>query len=169
MKCSQHKSLHDVEWKSFSTAQTKGLKIIVISLVLSFLTGRWYIREGWLKVVPHKGADAKNKMFFLFSDILLEAKRCSPLHPTNENKFVGQHAYPLQDCSVEKVFGHTRSQGGLLSVSFNSSTHSKVLSNEGWYGKIKNILCNRYRAIDICKQKNNGCKAILIQYLCPPV
>lgn len=130
----------------------KSLRYLVS--VLSFLTGRWYIREGWLKVVPHKGADAKNKMFFLFSDMLLEAKRCSPLHPTNENKFVGQHAYPLQDCSVEKVFGHTRSQGGLLSVSFNSSTHGKVLSNahEGWYEKIKNILCNRYILWE-CRQK----------------
>lgn len=81
------------------------------------LTGRWYIREGWLKMVPPKGADAKPKMFFLFSDVLLQAKRCSPLHPTNGEKFAGQHAYPLQDCTVEKVFGHTRSKGGLLSVS----------------------------------------------------
>ncbi|XP_035530525.1 rho guanine nucleotide exchange factor 39 [Morone saxatilis] len=78
--------------------------------------GRWYIREGWLKMVPPKGADAKPKMFFLFSDMLLQAKRCSPLHPTNGDKFAGQHAYPLKDCTVEKVFGHTRSQGGLLSA-----------------------------------------------------
>lgn len=86
---------------------------------VSSLSGRWYIREGLLKVVPHKGAEAKPKMFFLFSDMLLQAKRCSPLHPTNADKFEGQHAYPLQDCSVEKVFGHTRSRGGLLSVSAN--------------------------------------------------
>lgn len=90
---------------------------LCFSLFLFPLTGRWYIREGWLKMVPPKGADAKPKMFFLFSDMLLQAKRCSPLHPTNGDKFVGQHAYPLQDCSVEKVFGHTRSRGGLLSVS----------------------------------------------------
>ena len=70
-------------------------------------------------MVPPKGAGAKPRMFFLFSDMLLQAKRCSPLHPTNGTKFAGQHAYPLQDCTVEKVFGHTRSQGGLLSVSFS--------------------------------------------------
>lgn len=70
-------------------------------------------------MVPPKGADAKPKMFFLFSDILLEVKRCSLLHPTNGDKFAAQHIYPLQDCSVEKVFGHTRSQGGLLSVSIS--------------------------------------------------
>ncbi|XP_034529290.1 rho guanine nucleotide exchange factor 39 [Notolabrus celidotus] len=80
--------------------------------------GRWFLREGWLKMVPPKGKEAKPKMFFLFSDMLLQAKRCSPLHPTNGDKFAGQHAYPLQDCSVEKVFGHTRSQGGLLSLTF---------------------------------------------------
>lgn len=68
-------------------------------------------------MVPRKGADAKPKMFFLFSDMLLQAKCCGLLHLTNAYKFVGQHAYPLQDCIVEKVFGHTRSQGGLLSVS----------------------------------------------------
>lgn len=103
---------------SFSTTEAaKDNDCLCFSLFLFPLTGRWYIREGWLKMVPPKGADAKPKMFFLFSDMLLQAKRCSPLHPTNGDKFAGQHAYPLQDCSVEKVFGHTRSRGGLLSVS----------------------------------------------------
>ena len=102
----------------------KQLKKLIVSVSVWFLflcvplTGRWYIREGWLKVVPPKGAGAKPKMFFLFSDMLLQAKRCSTLQYTNrDQKFIGQHAYPLQDCTVEKVFGHTRSQGGLLSVS----------------------------------------------------
>lgn len=85
-------------------------------LFLPPLAGRWYIREGWLKMVPPKGAESKTKMFFLFSDMLLQAKRCSPLYTTDGDKFTGQHAYPLQDCTVEKVFGHTKSQGGLLSV-----------------------------------------------------
>ncbi|XP_077957535.1 rho guanine nucleotide exchange factor 39 isoform X1 [Gasterosteus aculeatus] len=76
--------------------------------------GRWYIREGWLTVVPPKGADTTPRMFFLFSDMLLQAK----LQLTSRDKFAGQHAYPLQGCSVEKVFGHTRSQGGLLSLTF---------------------------------------------------
>lgn len=80
--------------------------------------GRWYIREGCLKVVPTKGKEAKAKMFFLFSDVLLQTTRCSPLHPTNGDKFEVQQAFPLKDCSVEKVFGHTRSQGGLLSLTF---------------------------------------------------
>ncbi|XP_029681523.1 rho guanine nucleotide exchange factor 39 [Takifugu rubripes] len=80
--------------------------------------GRWYVREGWLNVVPPKGTGTKPKMFFLFSDMLLQAKRCSSLLPTSGGSFVGQCAYPLLDCTVEKVFGHTRSQGGLLSLNF---------------------------------------------------
>ncbi|XP_035482152.2 rho guanine nucleotide exchange factor 39 isoform X3 [Scophthalmus maximus] len=92
--------------------------------------GRWYIREGWLNMVPPKGAEAKPKMFFLFSDMLLQAKRCSPLHPTNGDKFTGQHIYPLQDCTVEKVFGHTKSKGGLLSLTFPKAKLLLMSSNQ---------------------------------------
>ncbi|XP_030004364.1 rho guanine nucleotide exchange factor 39 isoform X2 [Sphaeramia orbicularis] len=106
--------------------------------------GRWYIREGWLKMVPAKGAEAKPKMFFLFSDMLLQAKRCSPLHPTNGDKFEGQHAYPLQDCTVEKVFGHTRSQGGLLSLSFPKAKLLLMSSNQenlnDWYQTLSSAI-----------------------------
>ncbi|MBN3307964.1 ARG39 factor, partial [Amia calva] len=80
-------------------------------------SGRWYIREGWLSAVPLKGEEAKRKMFFLFSDILLMTKPCHPLHPNNSDKFAPQSMYPLRECTVDKVFGHTKSQGGLISVS----------------------------------------------------
>ncbi|XP_030624574.1 rho guanine nucleotide exchange factor 39 [Chanos chanos] len=86
--------------------------------------GRWYIREGWLKTVPPKGTETKPKMFFLFSDILLQAKPCSPMHPTNGDKFACQRVYPLKECTVDKVFGHTKSQGGLISLTF---TKAKLL------------------------------------------
>ncbi|XP_051912159.1 rho guanine nucleotide exchange factor 39 isoform X2 [Hippocampus zosterae] len=99
--------------------------------------GRWYIREGWLKVVPTKGADAKPKMFFLFSDMLLQAKPCSALHPTDSDKFAGQHAYPLRECAVEKVFGHTKGKGGLLSLTFPEAKLLLMSSNQedfnDWY------------------------------------
>ncbi|XP_061125282.1 rho guanine nucleotide exchange factor 39 [Syngnathus typhle] len=78
---------------------------------------QWYIREGWLKVVPSKGSGVKPRMFFLFSDILLQAKRCSYLHPTDSEKFAGQQAYPLEECVVKKIFGDTTGEGGLLSRS----------------------------------------------------
>ena len=116
--------MHSGKATSFLGTQTRSelLKITSIYVPVCFprpLTGRWYIREGWLNVVLPKGAEAKPKMFFLFSDMLLQAKRCSALHPTNGDKLEGQHSYPLQDCTMEKVFGHTKSRGGLLSVSIS--------------------------------------------------
>ncbi|XP_052436158.1 rho guanine nucleotide exchange factor 39 [Carassius gibelio] len=92
--------------------QLKGRKTRILT------PGRWYIREGWLKTVPPKGTEAKPKMFYLFSDILLQAKPCSPIHPTNGDKFACQRIYPLKECTVDKVFGHTKSQGGLISLTF---------------------------------------------------
>uniref|UniRef100_A0A8C6TSB3 Rho guanine nucleotide exchange factor (GEF) 39 n=1 Tax=Neogobius melanostomus TaxID=47308 RepID=A0A8C6TSB3_9GOBI len=80
--------------------------------------GRWYIREGWLKVVPPKGSEAKAQMFFLFSDMLLQTRRSSALSLSNTDRFEVHRVFPLDQCAVEKVFGHTRSQGGLLSLSF---------------------------------------------------
>ncbi|NXW38673.1 ARG39 factor, partial [Phaetusa simplex] len=99
--------------------------------------GRWYIREGWLLVVPSKGEDLKRRMFFLFSDILIATKPCHPLHPLNSNKLACQAVYPLHQCVVDKVFGHTRSQGGLLSLSFPHKTLLLMSSDQqdinDWY------------------------------------
>ncbi|KAH0629852.1 hypothetical protein JD844_012278 [Phrynosoma platyrhinos] len=86
--------------------------------------GRWYLREGWLTVVPAKGETLQHRMFFLFSDALLMTKPYHPLHPWNSNKLACQEVFQLQQCSVEKVFGHTQSHGGLLSLSF---PHKKLL------------------------------------------
>ncbi|KAL8222589.1 UNVERIFIED_CONTAM: hypothetical protein K2H54_077586 [Gekko kuhli] len=89
------------------------------------LRGRWYLQEGWLVVVPPKGGEeVQQRMFFLFSDILLVTKPCHPLHPWNSQKFACQAVYPLSQCTLTKVFGHTQSQGGLLSLSF---PHKKLL------------------------------------------
>nr|XP_033793482.1 rho guanine nucleotide exchange factor 39 [Geotrypetes seraphini]XP_033793489.1 rho guanine nucleotide exchange factor 39 [Geotrypetes seraphini] len=99
--------------------------------------GRVYIHEGWLTVVPQKGDEVKLKMFFLFSDILVMAKPCHPLHPSNSHKFACQAVYPLDECSVEKVFGHTKSRGGLINLSFEQeslllmSTDQDDINN--WY------------------------------------
>uniref|UniRef100_A0A3B3ZDM2 Uncharacterized protein n=1 Tax=Periophthalmus magnuspinnatus TaxID=409849 RepID=A0A3B3ZDM2_9GOBI len=80
--------------------------------------GRWYIREGWLKVVPPKGSDPKAHMFFLFSDVLLQTRRSSALSLSSGERFEVRRVFPLSECAVDKVFGHTRSQGGLLNLSF---------------------------------------------------
>ncbi|TMS02887.1 rho guanine nucleotide exchange factor 39 isoform X1 [Larimichthys crocea] len=123
--------------------------------------GRWYIREGWLKMVPPKGADAKPKMFFLFSDMLLQAKRCSPLHPINGDKFAGQHAYPLQDCTVEKVFGHTKSQGGLLSLTFPKAKLLLMSSNQedlnDWYESLSSAI-RKLQSKTVVHQRDELCR-----------
>ncbi|XP_017666845.1 PREDICTED: rho guanine nucleotide exchange factor 39 [Lepidothrix coronata] len=102
-----------------------------------FTPGRWYIREGWLLVVPSKGEELKRRMFFLFSDILIAAKPCHPLHPLNSHKLACQAVYPLHQCTVDKVFGHTRSQGGLLSLSFPNKALLLMSSDQqdinDWY------------------------------------
>ncbi|XP_078276205.1 rho guanine nucleotide exchange factor 39 [Rhinoraja longicauda] len=99
--------------------------------------GRKYIREGWLTTVPSKGEELKHKMFFLFSDVLLMTKPCHPLHPVHSDKFIWQKAYPLAEGRVEKVFGHTKSQGGLISLTFPEEK-LLVMSNDqedinNWY------------------------------------
>ncbi|KAI4879922.1 hypothetical protein NFI96_018172, partial [Prochilodus magdalenae] len=117
---------------------------------------RWYIREGWLKTVPPKGKETKPKMFFLFSDILIQAKPCSSMHPTNSDKFSCQRVYPLKECTVDKVFGHTKSQGGLISLTFARAKLLLMSSNQedinDWYRslclavgqlKSKNTVVNR--------------------------
>ncbi|XP_070848445.1 rho guanine nucleotide exchange factor 39 [Chaetodon trifascialis] len=123
--------------------------------------GRWYIREGWLNMVPPKGADAKPKMFFLFSDMLLQAKRCSPLHLNNGEKFAGQHAYPLQDCTVEKVFGHTRSKGGLLSLTFPRAKLLLMSSNQDdlndWYQSMSSAV-RKLQSQTVVHQRDELCR-----------
>ncbi|XP_026220043.1 rho guanine nucleotide exchange factor 39 isoform X3 [Anabas testudineus] len=129
------------------------------------LSRRWYIREGWLKVVPPKGAEAKQKMFFLFSDMLLQAKRCSVLHPTNGEKFTGQHAYPLQDCTAEKVFGHTKSQGGLLSLTFPKAKLLLMSSNQedlnDWYQNLCSAIRKLQSAQTVVHQRDERCQGPL--------
>ncbi|XP_042577837.1 rho guanine nucleotide exchange factor 39 isoform X2 [Cyprinus carpio] len=125
--------------------QLKGRKTRILT------PGRWYIREGWLKTVPPKGTEAKPKMFYLFSDILLQAKPCSPIHPTNRDKFNCQRIYPLKECTVDKVFGHTKSQGGLISLTF---ARAKLLLMSDDQGDINDWYRSLCLAIGQLKSKN---------------
>ncbi|KAM4709407.1 rho guanine nucleotide exchange factor 39 [Discoglossus pictus] len=80
--------------------------------------GRLYIKEGWLTLVPQSGEDVKLRMMFLFSDVLLVTSPCHPLHPLNSHKFACRAVYPLRECRVERVLGHTKSEGGLVCLNF---------------------------------------------------
>ncbi|XP_068945102.1 rho guanine nucleotide exchange factor 39 isoform X2 [Petaurus breviceps papuanus] len=86
--------------------------------------GRWFLRQGWLLVVPPKG-EPKSRMFFLFSDALLMAKPRSVLHILYGGTFVCQALYPMAQCQLQRIFGHSGGPGGgLLSLSF---PHEKLL------------------------------------------
>ncbi|XP_012679217.2 rho guanine nucleotide exchange factor 39 isoform X2 [Clupea harengus] len=123
--------------------------------------GRWYIREGWLRTVPPKGMETKPKMFFLFSDILLLTKPCGSLHPSD--KFECQRCFPLKECTVDKVFGHTKSQGGLISLTFPKAKLMLMSSNQedinDWYrslslavGQLKSKSTVVHRRDDLCRR-----------------
>ncbi|KAM4051220.1 rho guanine nucleotide exchange factor 39 isoform 1-T1 [Anomaloglossus baeobatrachus] len=109
----------------------KGRRIRILS------PGRLFIRDGWLSLVPPSGEDVKHRMLFLFSDVLLVTAPCHPLHPVNAHKFCCRAVYPLRECRVEKVLGHTQSQGGLISLSFRREKLLFMSSNQqdmnAWY------------------------------------
>ncbi|XP_015985921.2 rho guanine nucleotide exchange factor 39 isoform X2 [Rousettus aegyptiacus] len=87
-------------------------------------SGRWFLRQGWLLVVPPRG-EPRHRMFFLFSDVLLMAKPRSPFHLLQSGTFACRALYPMAQCQLHRVFGHSGGHcGGLLSLSF---PHEKLL------------------------------------------
>ncbi|XP_072922274.1 rho guanine nucleotide exchange factor 39 isoform X3 [Hemitrygon akajei] len=123
------------------------------------LERRRYIREGWLTTVPPKGEELKHKMFFLFSDMLLMTKPCHPLHPVHSDKFVWQKAYPLIEGTVEKVFGHTESRGGLISLTFPEEK-VLVMSNDqedinNWYRCLSAAIGQLQSRSTVIQRKDN--------------
>ncbi|KAM4876923.1 rho guanine nucleotide exchange factor 39 [Thomomys bottae] len=99
-------------------------------------SGRWFLRQGWLLVVPPSG-EPRPRMFFLFSDVLLMAKPRPPLH-LKSGTFACRALYPMAQCQLQRVFGHSGGPcGGLLSLSFPNeklllmSTDQEELSR--WY------------------------------------
>ncbi|XP_048639362.1 rho guanine nucleotide exchange factor 39 isoform X3 [Marmota marmota marmota] len=100
-------------------------------------SGRWFLRQGWLLVVPSSG-EPRPRMFFLFSDVLLMAKPRPQLHLLQSGTFACKALYPMAQCQLCRVFGHSGGPcGGLLSLSFPReklllmSTDQEELSH--WY------------------------------------
>ncbi|XP_073418602.1 rho guanine nucleotide exchange factor 39 [Dendrobates tinctorius] len=126
----------------------KGRKIRIVS------PGRHFIRDGWLSLVPPSGEDLKHRMLFLFSDVLLVTAQCHPLHPVNAHKFCCRAVYPLKECQVEKVLGHTQSQGGLISLSFRREKLLFMSCNQqdmnGWYESL--VMAVRKLHTENCRQ-----------------
>lgn len=66
-------------------------------------------------------------MFFLFSDVLVMAKPRPPLHLLQSGTFVCRAVYPMAQCHLQRVFGHSGGPcGGLLSVSDKMGVLGKV-------------------------------------------
>ncbi|XP_075416216.1 rho guanine nucleotide exchange factor 39 isoform X2 [Tenrec ecaudatus] len=92
--------------------------------VKGITSGRWFLRQGWLLVVPPRG-EPRPRMFFLFTDLLLRAKPRPPLHLLQSGTFACQALYPMAQCQLHRVFGHSGGAcGGLLSLTF---PHEKLL------------------------------------------
>uniref|UniRef100_H2PRT0 Rho guanine nucleotide exchange factor 39 n=1 Tax=Pongo abelii TaxID=9601 RepID=H2PRT0_PONAB len=87
-------------------------------------SGRWFLRQGWLLVVPPHG-EPRPRMFFLFTDVLLMAKPRPPLHLLRSGTFACKALYPMAQCHLSRVFGHSGGPcGGLLSLHGNSKGFS---------------------------------------------
>ncbi|XP_074052281.1 rho guanine nucleotide exchange factor 39 isoform X2 [Macrotis lagotis] len=113
------------------------------------IKGRWFLQQGWLLVVPPKG-EPKSRMFFLFSDALLMAKPRSVLHIPYGGTFVCQALYPMAQCQLQRIFGHSGgARGGLLCLLFPHeklllmSTDQMVLSH--WYHNLSTAISSQAR------------------------
>ncbi|KAM9331098.1 rho guanine nucleotide exchange factor 39 [Gastrophryne carolinensis] len=118
--------------------------------------GRRYIREGWLSLVPPTGEDVKQRMLFLFSDVLAVASHCHPLHPTNAHKFCCRALYPLSECRVQRVLGHTQSQGGLISLSFKKQTLLLMSDDQQDMNRWYECLVGAVRKIQACSSNGDS-------------
>lgn len=84
--------------------------------------GREFLREGVLKKVSRKGGKSHDRMFFLFSDMLLYGK--PKFLDSGHNSYSCCCVLPLKHCQVEQVLGNVRNgnssmteTGGMFSIS----------------------------------------------------
>ncbi|CAC5387074.1 unnamed protein product [Mytilus coruscus] len=68
--------------------------------------GREFLREGVLKKVSRKGGKSHDRMFFLFSDMLLYGK--AKFLDSGNNTYSCCCVLPLKHCQVERMFGHSK-------------------------------------------------------------
>ncbi|XP_046861391.1 FYVE, RhoGEF and PH domain-containing protein 4-like [Xenia sp. Carnegie-2017] len=109
--------------------------------------GRVFIKEGTLLKVGKRGwRSAREKNFFLFSDILIYAKR------TNDKDcnrpFTCLKVFPLHECKVHEVLGdgNTREGGALFSIEFKSKSLLLFSKSQGeaksWLNEIRKTIEN---------------------------
>ncbi|KAM5298464.1 rho guanine nucleotide exchange factor 39 [Ctenodactylus gundi] len=117
--------VHTIDQKQKNAQHLRRVQAMLSGRQAKGLTsGRWFLRQGWLLVVPPSG-EPRPRMFFLFSDVLLMAKPRPPLHLLQSGTFACRALYPMAQCQLCRVFGHSGGPcGGLLSLSF---PHEKLL------------------------------------------
>ncbi|ESO07690.1 hypothetical protein HELRODRAFT_191013 [Helobdella robusta] len=98
-----------------------------------FVPGRMFIKEGPLRKVSQHGNKSHERMFFLFSDMLMYAKPTALSNTTTTNNNTNNNCYnninsnnyhslvcccmlPLHHCKVEQVLGGADGQGLLFTV-----------------------------------------------------
>ncbi|XP_071955623.1 rho guanine nucleotide exchange factor 39-like [Antedon mediterranea] len=86
--------------------------------------GRRFIKEGALKKVSKKGAKYHDRMFFLFSDMLVYAKPTFLENTDNATTFTCRCIINLLDCSVDCVLGDHKvpGAGALFKISFDNDS-----------------------------------------------
>ncbi|XP_033112808.1 rho guanine nucleotide exchange factor 39-like [Anneissia japonica] len=84
--------------------------------------GRRFIKEGALKKVSKKGNKSHDRMFFLFSDIMVYAKPTFLENTDSATSFTCRCIINLLDCSVECVLGDHKvpGAGALFKLSFGN-------------------------------------------------
>ncbi|XP_063397965.1 rho guanine nucleotide exchange factor 39-like [Mytilus trossulus] len=83
--------------------------------------GREFLREGVLKKVSRKGGKSHDRMFFLFSDMMLYGK--AKFLDSGNNTYSCCCVLPLKHCQVERMFGQSKNgntslteTGGMFSI-----------------------------------------------------
>ncbi|GAB1601612.1 rho guanine nucleotide exchange factor 39-like [Argonauta hians] len=78
--------------------------------------GREFIREGTLRKVTRKGDKSHDRMFFLFSDMLIYAK---PNLLKSDHSYSCSCVLPLRHCSIQRLFEDNKQlhSGGMFQIS----------------------------------------------------
>lgn len=109
--------------------------------------GRRFIREGTLMKVSRKGFGSHERMFFLFSDILVYAKPILTIErPLAARTFACREVIPLQECNVQLILGETKAadSGAVFKLIYGANSLLLYSSNNqdahGWIKDIKGAI-----------------------------
>ncbi|XP_014670966.1 PREDICTED: rho guanine nucleotide exchange factor 39-like [Priapulus caudatus] len=123
--------------------------------------GRTFVKEGrLLKVSRKKGGRSNERMFFLFSDMLLYAKP-RPLSMSEREMFICCCIFPLNHCAVHTVFGEPDSKGALFTISCKGELLFLYSENQeevrAWIEELQKAI-SQYKQNRGTLRKDSSCK-----------